>query len=310
MKFQAQIKICASAFVLIAAALAAPLAQAQQQIEIVFTSLADFDKCATRNRYDTNSCMDALEAYAKKNPQEQFAIGKRVRLHYVHRAALRFFEPAMQKPTPAQCADDDVRMAVISGFNTPPDYDDNKRATKIFGGICFEALRPAIEKEVISSGAESYIYKTACPVMAAKQVSPQSCTAPVAAAKPQVKPEPEKLPVLDVSKAVVNLIKVYKGTEGERVSMADVKDMPGVYLIRVDGVRSAINGKTFVHKEEVSGRNTIYWTEHDSKRWNTVIIQSRSGYNDYSINLPGQRDSLRVSYSDAESKAAKIESLR
>ncbi len=306
MKFHAQFKICTTALLAMATLSVAPFAQAQLQNKIVFNSLADLDKCTVEYRYDANYCMDALEAYAKKNPKEQFASGKRARLNFVHRSALRFFEPAMQKPTPAQCADDDVRMAVISGFNTPPDYDDNKRAVKILSGACFEALRPAMEKETVSSGMESYFNKTVCPILAAKQVNPPSCAAPVAA-----KPEPVKLPTLDLSKTAVNLIKVYTGPEGERVSVADVKDMPGVYLIRVDGVRSAINGKTFVHKEEVAGRNTLYWTEHDGKRWNTFTLNIQgTSYREYNLNVPGTREGLRVSYNDAESRVAKADSLR
>ncbi len=308
MNFRVRFKICKVALFAMATLLLAPLAQAQLHNKIVFSSLADLDKCTAAYRYEPNYCMDALEAYAKNNPKELFASGKRARLNFVHRAALRFFEPAMQKPTPAQCADDDVRMAVVSGFNTPPDYDDNKRAVKIFSGACFEALRPAIEKETVSSGSESYFNKTVCPILAAKQVNLASCAAPVAA-KPEPKPEPVKLPTLDLSKTAVNLIKVYSGAEGERVSVADVKDMPGVYLIRVDGVRSAINGKTFVHQEEVSGRTTTYWTEHDGKRWTTLSVQG-TGYKDYNLYVPGAREGLRVSYNDALSKGAKPESLR
>jgi hypothetical protein len=300
--------LCASAFVF-AASLGAPQVQAQLQTKIVFSSLTDLDKCAAEYRFNTGYCLEPLENYAKKHPSELFTIGKRARLNFVHRVALRFFEPALQKPTPAQCEDDDLRMAVVSGFNTPPDNDDNKRAGRILSGVCFDALRPAIEREAISSGNSSYFNQTTCAVLAAKNVKSEGCSPQVAPAKLEPVAAPEKLPNVDKSKAALGLIKVYAGPEGERVTMADVKDMPGVYLIRLDGVRSPVNGKTFVHKEDAAGRNTTYWTEHDGQRWNTVFVQG-SNYKQYTVFVPGTKTELRIAYSDAETKAAKAESLR
>jgi hypothetical protein len=292
-----------------ALALAAPWAQAQNKM--VFKSLADLDKCAAQYRFDTGYCMEPLEAYAAKHPNELFEIGKRARLHFVHRAALRFFEPALKKPTPAQCADEDLGLAVISGFATPPDYDENKRATKIFTGTCFEALRPVVEKEAASEGGASYTNKNACAALVAKGVKSEACSPrTVAAPAPVPEAPPAKLATVDKAKASLGLIKVYSGPEGERLTMADVKDSPGTYLIRLDGVRSPMNGKTFVHREELAGSNTYYWTEHDGKRWNTVFVKGTGSYKNYIVFIPGTRNEITVSYSDADTKAAKAESLR
>jgi hypothetical protein len=291
-------------------ALAAPWAQAQNKM--VFTSLADLDKCAAQYRYDTGYCMDALEAYAAKRPNELFEIGKRARLHFVHRAALRFFEPALKKPTPAQCADEDLGLAVISGFGSPTGRDDEKRAAQIFSGSCFEALRPAIEKEVAASNEASYTHKNACAVLVAKGAKSAACSPKITAAAATPAPvEPTvKLATIDKAKANLGLIKVYAGSEGERLTMADVKDSPGTYLIRIDGVRSPVNGKTFVHQEEILGSNTRYWTEHDGKRWNTVFVQGGGSYKRYTVFIPGVKDELNVSFSESATQAAKPESLR
>jgi hypothetical protein len=305
--------VVASAIATAVVALASTSVHAQNKI--VFKSLADMDKCAAQFRYDTGYCMEPLESYAAKNPKELFEIGKRARLHFVHRGALRFFEPALdarKKPSAAQCADEDVALAVISGFSTPPDSDDNKRARKIFTGACFEGLRPSIEKEITSSGASSYTAQNACAALAAKGVKSESCApkpAPAVAAAPE--PPPAKLPSLDKSKASIGLIRVYAGPEGERLTMADVKDSPGTFLVRLDGVRSPMNGKTFVHLEEVSGRTMRYWTEHEGKRWTTVLVQNAgSGFKDFIVFVPGTRDEVRVSFSETATQAAKPESLR
>jgi hypothetical protein len=62
------------------------------QERLTFKSLADLDKCAANNSYDTGYCLEALQKYAKTHPKELFAIGKRARLQFKHWVALEFFE--------------------------------------------------------------------------------------------------------------------------------------------------------------------------------------------------------------------------
>lgn len=276
--------------------------------EIVFKSLDDLDKCAREYRYDTGVCLEPLQAYAKKNPKELFAIGKRARLQFTHWVALQFFEPALGKsPTPAQCGDEDLALAVVSGLALPPDRKDKATADRVFAGSCYSALRPAVEKAVAEAKGEGYTGQHGCAALAAKSVKPAACEPKVVVAEPPA--PPEKLPSVNLATAKIGLIKVYRGPEGERVTMADLPEAKGAFAIRVDGVRSDINGKTMVHMETPNGRLTEYWTEIGGKRWSTVITHGES-YKEYKVYVPGLTAAVPVSYSESDTKAASEASLR
>jgi hypothetical protein len=74
-------------------------------------------------------------------------------------------------------------------------------------------------------------------------------------------------------------------------------------------VRSPINGKTIVHKEQQSGDRLNYWTEVDDKRWNTIVARGGS-YKNYTIYVPGLRDPIDVSYNASASKAFTANSFK
>jgi hypothetical protein len=268
---------------------------------IVFKSLADLDKCAANNSYDTGVCLEALQKYAKSHPKESFAIGKRARLQFKHWVALQFFEPALgASPTAAQCADEDVSLAIVSGLSMPSDAAPNGIARRLLGGKCFSSVRIMVEKEIASGNGEGYLPQHACPIFAKKGVKLPACEP-----KKQVSAAPiveEKLPMVDIATAKVGIIKVYSGSEGEQIAIADVVGTPGAYLVRIDGVRSPINGKTIVHKEQQSGDRLNYWTEIDGKRWNTIVARGGS-YKNYTIYVPGLRDAIGMSYNESASKA-------
>ena len=215
------------------------------QDRMVFKSLADLDKCAANNSYDTGYCLEPLQKYAKTHPKELFAIGKRARLQFKHWAALQFFEPALGvSPTAANCADEDVRLAIVSGLSMPAEDAPNGIARRLLSGKCFPSVRAAVEKEIVSANGEGYLPQHACPIFAKKGVKLSTCEPKKAvSAKPIVE---EKLPVVNIATAKVGIVKVYSGSEGERVTMADVLGTPGAYLVRIDGIRSPINGKTLV----------------------------------------------------------------
>jgi hypothetical protein len=268
---------------------------------MVFKSLADLDKCAANNSYDTGVCLEALQKYAKSHPKESFAIGKRARLQFKHWVALQFFEPGLgASPTAAQCADEDVSLAVVSGLSMPADAAPNKIARRLLSGKCFSSVRIMVEKEISSANGEGYLIQHACPIFVKKGVKLNGCEP-----KKQVSAAPiveEKLPMVDIATAKVGIVKVYSGSEGEQIAIADVVGTPGAYLVRIDGVRSPINGKTMVHKEQQSGDRLNYWTEIDGKRWNTVV--SRGGtYKNYTIYVPGLRDPIGMNYNEQASKA-------
>ena len=115
--------------------------------------------------------------------------------------------------------------------------------------------------------------------------------------------------MVDIATGKVGIIKVYSGSEGERVTMADVPATPGAYLIRIDGVRSPMNGKTMVHKEQASGNGFEYWTEIYGKRWNTIVVRGGS-YSRYNVYVPGIGNEFGMSYNEAESKVVSADIFR
>jgi hypothetical protein len=278
-----------------------------QNNNIVIKSLDDLDKCAANYRYDTGVCMEPLEKYAKgKSGAELFAIGKRARLQFTHWAALRFFDPALgSKPTAAQCADEDLALAVISGLALPPDRKDKAVADRIFGGACFGSLSPAVEKEVNRSSGGGYLERHACPIFATKKVTVTGCQPKAAEPAPVEKP-PAAIPKVDLKTAQFGLTKVYVGAEGERVAVTDIQGQKGAFAIRFSGFRSSINDKTIVHLEEANGGGFDYVAELEGGRWYTV--RQRRG--DWTVYAPGIKDPIRVGYSDRDTKAFDKESLR
>jgi hypothetical protein len=278
------------------------------QDRMVFKSLADLDKCAANNSYDTGYCLEALQKYAKSHPKELFEIGKRARLQFNHSVALQFFEPALgTSPAAEKCADEDVSLAIVSGLSQPADNAPNGIARRLLSGKCFASVRAAVEKEIVSSNGAGYLPQHACPIFAKKGIKLTACEP-----KKEVSAAPvveEKLPVVNIATAKVGIIKVYSGSEGERVTMADVPGTSGAYLVRIDGVRSPINGKTMVHKEQSSGNGFDYWTEIDGKRWNTIVVRGGS-YKNYTVYVPGIRNEIGMSYNEAESKTASAASFK
>jgi hypothetical protein len=278
------------------------------QDQIVFKSLADLDKCVANNRYDTGVCLEALQKYAKTHPKELFVVGKRARLKFRHWVALQFFEPALgTSPAAAKCADEDVSLAIVSGLSMPADAAPNAIARRLLSGKCFASVRPMVEKEIASANGEGYIPQHACLIFAKKGIKSSACEPKkVVTAVPVVE---EKLPTVDIDTAKVGIIKVYSGTEGERITMADIPSSPGAYLVRIDGVRSPINRKTMLHKEEQSGSQVIYWTEIDGKRWNTIVV-GRGSYKNYRVFIPGLQDQIGMSYNERASKAASASNFK
>ncbi len=279
------------------------------QNRIIFKSLADLDKCAANNSDNTGICLEALQQYAKAHPKELFAIGKRARRHFKQWVALEFFEPALgASPSAAKCADKDLQSAIVSGLSMSADAAPNEIARRLLNGKCFASLKTLVAQEISSENGEGYLRQHACPIFAKKGFKIGACEPKkVVAVVPIVE---EKLPPVNIATAKVGIIKVYSGPEGERIAIADILGTPGIYLVRIDGVRSSINGKTMVHKEQQSGNTLNYWTELDGKRWNTIVVNGGSRYKNYQVNIPGLRDSIGMRYNERESTAASADSFR
>jgi hypothetical protein len=278
------------------------------QNKIVFKSLSDLEACATHHSYDPGACLEPLQAYAKAHPKQLFEIGKKARLHFRNWVALQFFEPALGKsPRAAQCQDEDLGLAVVSGLATPTGDASQLAATRVFSGACHAALRPAVEKELAQSPGASYVARHACPVLATQGSKPAACEPPQEVVTTPA--QPDVLPVVDLATVKFGVIKVYAGPEGERLTMADIPAVPGAFALRFDGVRGEFNGKTLVHQESPRGSGFDYWTLLEGKRWATLTVRG-NGYKSYQAYVPASRETLRLHYSERDSKAATEAQLR
>ena len=144
--------------------------------KITITSVKDFTRCENETSMD-DWCVDGLTAYIKSHPAEAFAAGKEVRLKMTHWVALRFFEKGVEKYTPAQCADEDVALAVVSGLALPDDYPAYKSALKVAGGRCWSALNPQLVKQIADSN--SYYRDHTCALFKSKGATPVECASKV-----------------------------------------------------------------------------------------------------------------------------------
>lgn len=281
-----------------------------------FESLDDLERCAQRYSWDTGVCLPPLQQYAKRHPKENFAIAKRTRLQFKHWAALQFFEPALGKsPTAAQCADEDLSLAVVSGLALPDSYKELATAKAIFGGACFPALRPTIEKEIVGKSGAGYIAQNACPTLIAKNVSLGECTQhskgapqPVTAATTNSEPLPP-IPAVDLKSAKFGLAKVYAGPEGERIAISNIQGVEDAFAIRIWGVRSNVNEKTVVHREIPAGTGANYVAILEGSRWVTVTRRQNYG-NDWALYPPGIKDPIRLTYHEGETKGFDRELFR
>jgi hypothetical protein len=308
-EFYRMLGACAAALLIAASASA-------QKIK-AFETLDDLERCAQRNSWDTGVCLEPLQQYAKRHPKENFAIAKRARLQFKHWAALQFFEPALGKsPTAAQCADEDLSLAVISGLALPDSYKELATAKSIFGGACFSALRSVVEKEIVGKSGAGYISQNACPTLLAKGVNLGECaqyakgaTPPVAATTSASSEPPPPIPMVDLKSAKFGLAKVYVGPEGERIAIANIEGVQDAFAIRIWGVRSNVNEKTVVHREIAAGTGANYVAMLEGSRWVTVTRRQSYG-NDWALYPPGIKDPIRLSYSEKDTKGFDREMFR
>jgi hypothetical protein len=167
--------ICAAAVLLASAVTAATAFELDERTnQIVLRTLAGFDRCVL-DLSETPACLDALRRYASKRPIDSFQAGKRARLHYEPWTALTFFEIAFRKQaTDAQCGDEDVLLAVISGLSQP----DSEQATldlakDITLNKCWEDLQDGLLEA--ASDAEDQFRSRVCPLFESKDMSVSAC---------------------------------------------------------------------------------------------------------------------------------------
>ncbi len=133
-------------------------------------SKSAFKDCFAKS-YRGDRCLKAAQEFVatgENNPDSSFAIAKVVRLGQNANVAIPFFQKGLEgrKAGDAACADDDLRLSVISALALPTDYDNAKVGRAVAAGPCFDKLRPAIEAE-FKSGS-SYYTDNACSVLKTK----------------------------------------------------------------------------------------------------------------------------------------------
>ena len=267
-----------------------------------FKNLEDFDRCV-RDSYNSDLCNDGLTALVRKTPTLALAAGKRARLNFHAPNAVPYFTIALhQLGAKAVCADEDVQLATVAGLALPGDYPLQLSSAKIFD-TCYSALLPMVKAE-LAKDFGGYLERNVCSTLAKRRDSSPACApkAPEAAAAVAA---PLPLPKIDAT-SQLERVKVFRGPEGERVSIAAVKGQEGLAVVRFDNVSGPWNSKAFLHRVRSSqqGENADYATERDGKPWTSIV--KRAG--NYSIFVPGQPE-FRVGYSDADSSSAKTQDL-
>ena len=261
---------------------------------VVVSSIADFERCQDELSY-SDACLEALKVYTKAHPNDAFAAGKSVRLHFNHWVALPFFAGALdkEKANNDQCGDEDLSMAVVSGLALPSDDPNLALANKIAEGRCFSSLQPALQKQLKDGGG--YYLEHGCALLQKKNVNAAEC-APAAPAKPAAPAparsaklgglNPRSLPT-DPSSAVA-----FRGEENEQVLLVRAKaPHDDVVLLKFRGVRGPWNNQILAAVEAVNGRDKEYVASVDGKDYVVMTLDSGS----YEAYPKGYRDSLRLS---------------
>lgn len=124
-----------------------------------------------RESYRGQHCIDMMKDFLKTSntgADVGFAFGKITRRNQNHYVAVPFFKWALdQKKDASMCGDEDLKLSVVAGLGLPPDYENADGARKIASDACWDALKPAIQKELLDNQS-GYYRDNACAVLKAK----------------------------------------------------------------------------------------------------------------------------------------------
>ena len=139
-----------------------------KRLEVSKTAFAE---CFAQS-YRGARCLKAAQEFVatgENNPDSSFAIAKVVRLGQNANVAIPFFQKGLEgrKAGDASCADEDLKLSVISALALPSDYDNAKIGRAVAAGVCFDKLRPSIEAEFKGSST-GYYPENACSVLKSK----------------------------------------------------------------------------------------------------------------------------------------------
>ncbi|WP_233166321.1 hypothetical protein [Archangium sp. Cb G35] len=111
--------------------------------------------------------------------------------------------------------------------------------------------------------------------------------------------------------APVEAGKVFSGREGELVAVVPLSPVENKKaLLRVQGTGSELDGKALPYDVKETGDYVYYTTEIRGRSFSTLIARPASGgTRSYTLNLPGKRDGISVSYDDDRTKSLKGEEV-
>ena len=125
------------------------------------------------NSYWIDECLDHAYKFIDAdagNTDLAFKMGKLVRLNAKHWASLRYFKKALvSKNTKSMCADEDIKLAVLSGLALPSSYDALPIAKEIAQGACWDNLKKPIVEAFNEDSENGYVRTNACAFLKAKK---------------------------------------------------------------------------------------------------------------------------------------------
>ena len=125
------------------------------------------------NEYWIDECLDHAYKFIDAdtdNHELAFKMGKLVRLNAKHWASLRYFKNALRaKDTKSMCADEDVKLAVLSGLALPDSYDALPIAKELAQGACWNNLKKPIVDAFNEDSENGYVRTNACSFLKAKK---------------------------------------------------------------------------------------------------------------------------------------------
>lgn len=266
---------------------------------VTVSSVKDFEVCQ-REAGDADWCLNGLTTYVKSHPNVAFAAAKSARARFNHWVALRFFATALNKPSPAQCADDDLRLAVISGLGLPSDDPNSELAAKIAAGPCWSALQTPVQRG-FADGGEVY-RKNACALLKDKGTAEPEC-APKAAAQPTAAEPPRsaRLAGLRVESLATDpsTAASFRGEDDEQILTIRAKaPYSDVVLLKFKGVQGPWNNSVIPCVERMESDAKKCFAYVNGRDWTVMISEDGThevhpkGY-DYSISVYRERLSDR-----------------
>jgi hypothetical protein len=146
----------------VTAALSSAYALRVKEEQVILDKFEDYQLCQTKD-YTGDWCHDALKRWVDQHPNDAFKAGKATRRAMNAWVAMPFFEMAF-KAKMGDCKDEDVRLAVESALDLPPDQEAVKAAQDIGLKTCFKEMK---DKVLAGASVGSYRLTNICKVPSA-----------------------------------------------------------------------------------------------------------------------------------------------